>query len=71
MNKELVKLSYPGFSLKTEHLNVIYYILSKYICSNCLDQIIKSNDDTILDKIYKLLDTHCGAEFILDENPEE
>lgn len=75
----LIKLSSPGFDLNTEELRHVYNVLNSYVCKSCMtyseeDPLAIPKDYETLsmeDKVYALLGTSCGAEFILEEDGEE
>ena len=56
----LTKLSSRSFTLYTDHEEVVTSILATYCCQTCREECGYSLDD--------LLNTSCGAEFMLEEN---
>lgn len=74
-NYNLIKLSKPGFDLKTEHIENVRKILSLYVCNMC-----RKNEDTYCyqfpdnfdqltseEQVEVLLSTDCGCEFSLEK----
>ncbi len=74
-NYNLIKLSEPGFDLRTEHLSVVKNVLDLYVCGMC-----RKNDGThynrfpenfdelpVNEQVDILLATDCGCEFSLEE----
>ena len=59
----LTKLSSPDdFEINSESMSVIYSVMQLFCCKGCSDES---------ENIDELLDTMCGAEFILEPSPKE
>ena len=71
---ELTK-HYNGFTLITENIDDVFYILKLYICDLCLTNIgsnrnmndINIYDINIYDSVQVLLNSKCGIKFSLLE----
>jgi hypothetical protein len=74
----LIKLSSPGFDLNTKDIYYVYRMLDDCVCDGCKEyteddplSLPKDYDSlTMEDKVYALLGTSCGAEYILEEDGE-
>lgn len=74
-NYNLIKISAPGFDLRTEDIKVVRDILNLYICSMCrrnegtwYDRFPENFDELATEEqVGILLSTDCGAEFSLEE----
>jgi hypothetical protein len=74
MKYTLTKLSSPGFELNTNHIHIVRDVLDLYVCILCRRDKDWPNNFPVMsesDQIHVLLDTPCGAEFILEENHVE
>jgi hypothetical protein len=71
-NYNLIKLSEPGFDLRTEHLSVVKNVLHLYVCKLCTrtdkygDFPENFNELPVNEQVDILLATSCGAEFDLE-----
>ena len=74
-NYNLIKISEPGFDLRTEHIGIVRNVLNLYVCSMC-----RRNEGTFYDsfpenfdelpteeQVEVLLSTDCGCEFSLEK----
>jgi hypothetical protein len=74
-NYNLIKISEPGFDLRTEHIGIVKNVLNLYVCSMC-----RRNEGThyegfpqnfeelsVNEQVDILLATDCGCEFSLEE----
>lgn len=74
-NYNLIKLSEPGFDLRTEHIQHVRNVLNLYVCSMCrrnegtfYDRFPQNFDElTVEEQVQVLLSTDCGCEFSLEE----
>lgn len=74
----LIKLSDPGFDLNTNDIRHVYKMLNECVCIGCKSyseedpfSVPQDYDSLSMeDKVYALLGTSCGAEFILEEDGE-
>lgn len=74
-NYNLIKLSEPGFDLRTEHIEHVRNVLNLYVCTMCrnnhgtvYDRFPENFDElTTTEQVGVLLSTDCGAEFSLEE----
>ena len=71
-NYNLIKLSEPGFDLRTEHLSVVKNVLHLYVCKLCTrtdeygDFPENFDDLPVNEQVDILLATSCDAEFDLE-----
>ena len=63
----LSKISDPGFELTTTHLDIVYDILSLYVCDMCINEVKDYGILSKEEKINHMIGTACGCEFILEE----
>lgn len=73
-NYNLIKMSEPGFDLRTEHLQNVRNVLNLYVCSMCRRNEgtwhrFPENFDELSteEQVRALLSTDCGCEFSLEE----
>ena len=73
-NYNLIKISEPGFDLRTEHIGIVRNVLNLYVCSMCrrnegthYDSFPENFEElSVTEQVDVLLATDCGAEFDLE-----
>lgn len=60
----LIKMSEPGYSLRCDNIERVKQFLELSICKDCAKIHQQVNVEA---EVYELLNTHCGAEFVLEE----